>query len=290
MDIERIISEIMPSLSGDFSVTPFKSEEDGSEYSVYKLHSSVGDFVLKKTRNEEISIYETYLQAENSVPKYYGSVELDGESYILLEYIDGESLRICKRERLILALDTLIDLQNRHWNEDEREVGISFEDSLLSRRKRGEYLNDSELEFWYDKFLEKYSILPRTLCHDDLLPFNVIASADRAVIVDWEYAGILPYPTSFARLIAHCEESEDSFFYMTEADKSFAIDYYYEKLLSDKGISYEEYRRTLDLFLLYEYCEWIMLGNRYEDADMERYRDYRNKAKELIKNPKRDGL
>jgi hypothetical protein len=69
---------------------------------------------------------------------------------------------------------------------------------------------------------------------------------------------------------------------MKEDDKSFAIDYYFEKLVKHKGVSYEEYRRTLDLFILYEYCEWIMLGNKYEDADMDRFNSYLKKAKEHV--------
>ena len=38
-------------------------------------------------------------------------------------------------------------------------------------------------------------------------------------------------------------------------------------MIKSKGIPYDVYRRTIDLFLLYEYCEWIMLGNKYEDGD-----------------------
>ena len=35
--------------------------------------------------------------------------------------------------------------------------------------------------------------------------------------------------------------------------------------------------------VLYEYCEWIMLGNKYPDADMMRMKAYYKKAYELIK-------
>ena len=122
------------------------------------------------------------------------------------------------------------------------------------------------------------------MCHDDLLPFNVLVNGNKATIIDWEYAGILPYPTSLVRLIAHGREEEDAFFYMTEADKSFAIDYYYEHLVKSKGISYEDYRRSVDYFLLYEYCEWIMLGNKYADEDIPRAREYLAKAKDHIRS------
>ena len=145
-------------------------------------------------------------------------------------------------------------------------------------------MNDSLLEQAYGGFLELYESLPRTLCHDDLLPFNVLVNGNKATIIDWEHAGILPYPTSLVRLIAHGREEEDAFFYMTEADKAFAIDYYYEHLVKSKGISYEDYRRTVDYFLLYEYCEWIMLGSKYPDEDIPRAREYLAIAKAHIHN------
>ena len=66
---------------------------------------------------------------------------------------------------------------------------------------------------------------------------------------------------------------------MKDEDKAFAINYYYDNLIKNKGITYDAYRHALDLFLLYEYCEWIMLGVKYKDADMERYSRYLEKAK-----------
>ena len=70
---------------------------------------------------------------------------------------------------------------------------------------------------------------------------------------------------------------------MRDEDKSFAIDYYYNNFIKHKGIAYADYIFAMDCFLLYEYCEWIMLGNKYEDADMERYHGYLKKAKAHLK-------
>ena len=86
-------------------------------------------------------------------------------------------------------------------------------------------------------------------------------------------------------MIAHTEDSPDAFFYMTVDDKAFAIDYYYEKLLASRGVAYEDYRRSLDLALFYEYCEWVFVGNKYNTTDSARYAQYFalacEKAKEL---------
>lgn len=218
------------------------------------------------------------------VPKIYDISELDGKTWLLMEFIPGGDLRKCTRAKLTLVLDALIAMQERFWNDRSFErCGYSYEKSLAGRKKRGEYLEDLELEAAYGKFLEQYSAVPRTLCHDDLLPFNVLVSAERAVFIDWEYAGILPYPAAFARLIAHGEEGEDAFFHMRQADRAFAISYYYESLLKGKGISRADWQKTLDYFLLYEYCEWVMIGNRYGDTSGGRYRKYLALAKEMAK-------
>lgn len=93
-------------------------------------------------------------------------------------------------------------------------------------------------------------------------PSMCFCSGDRAVLIDWEYALILPYSTSLARLIAHGEEDENAFFHMTQLDREFAIQSYFEHFIREKAIEYPEYRWTLDYFLLYEYCEWVAIGGQ----------------------------
>lgn len=117
-------------------------------------------------------------------------------------------------------------------------------------------------------------------------PSMCFCSGDRAVPIDWEYALILPYPTSLARLIAHGEEDKNAFFHMTQLDREYAIQYYFEHFIRKKRIEYLEYRRTLDYFLLYEYCEWVAIGVQYGETDSERYQQYFAKAKEHLKKLK----
>ena len=258
----------------DMKISSFLREEDASEYQVWLVSAGEQKYVLKKAKGQELAVYaEFFAEKVPGAPRLLGSCA----DYFLMEYVPGENLCRSDRERLRLALDALIALQDRFWDHDE--TGYAFADSLAHRKKRGEYLRDAQLERAYEKFLTLYEHLPRTLCHDDLLPFNVLVSDEKATIIDWECAGILPYPVSLARLIAHGTEDADAFFYMTEEDRAFAIDYYYENLIQGKGIAYSDYRRALDYFLLYEYCEWIMLGNKYPDADMVRYHFYLNKAR-----------
>ncbi len=263
-------------------VTPFKSAEDGAEYEVWLVNVGNEKYVLKKAKNREIQVYSTFFSdCVSGAPRFYGSVSADGTEYFLMEYVSGEDMLKCDRASITKVLDALISLQDKFWGCSEDNF---FARSLESRINRGKYLGDPCLEKAYADFLAEYKFVPRTLCHDDLLPFNVLVSERGATIIDWEIAGILPYPVSLARLIAHAEEKDDAFFYMRDEDKAYAIDYYYNNLVKQKGVSYGEYRHTLDLFLLYEYCEWIMLGNKYEDADMERFNRYFAKANEHIRN------
>ena len=97
------------------------------------------------------------------------------------------------------------------------------------------------------------------------------------------YAGITSFVESVKQII-HPETPDYStiyYFYMTSADREFAIGYYYDAVAKLHGISREEFRQTLDYFLFYEYCEWVMLGNRYNGRDDERYAYYLNLAEQL---------
>ena len=282
MDFTELFRQL--DLPANAQAVPFQNAEDGSDYEVWKVTADGTHHVLKKAKEQELSVYSAFFKDVSAgAPRFLSSARWEGEDYFLMEYVEGEDLRRCTRPALTAALDALIHLQDRYWETDDfRSVGRSFEASLPGRENRGKYLADPELESAYAAFLRVYSTVPRTLCHDDLLPFNVLVREDSATIIDWEVAGILPYPTSLARLIAHGTEEPDAFFYMTEADRAFAIDYYYDHLLREKGIAYDDYRAALDYFLFYEYCEWIMLGVRYEDAPADRCRYYREKAKEHL--------
>lgn len=280
MDINAILGQM--GYTAD-AVSVFKSKEDDSEYAVWRVTIDGKDYVLKAAKADEFEIYTTFLsQANCSVPRLYQATSYQGKTFLLLEYIPGEDLCSCNRTKLMLALDALIALQERYWGHHEYDaVGHSFEKSIPGRITRGKYLEDATLEKAYEVYLQLYATLPRTLCHDDLLPFNLLISEKKAVLIDWEQAGILPYPTSLVRLIAHGENDPTAFFHMTDSDKDFAIQYYYDRLIKSKGIGYEAYREALDAFFLYEYCEWVMLGNRYNNRASERYQRYCILAKEL---------
>jgi hypothetical protein len=277
MELQKILERIdAVSISPNATITQLKHEEDDELYQVWRIDTNSEIYILKEAKGDERYIYAAISGVcKNSVPKVYQTITVDGKPYLLMEYIEGEDLCRCDRKKLTLALDSLIALQKETWGIQEIDgLENSFEKSLASRKDRGKYLGDPLLEEAYEKFLTVYRSTPKTLCHDDLLPFNIIVGEQNAYLIDWEIGGMLPYPTPFARLIAHTQEDENSLFYMTEADKRFAIDYYYDKLLKEKGVLYQDWLHTLEYFLFYEYCEWVFVGNKYQATDGEYYKKY----------------
>ena len=277
MELRKILERVdaVP-VSQQAQITQLKHEEDGESYQVWRIDTGNVRYILKEAKGNEAQFYRyAFAGGEENVPALYQVVTFDEKTYLLMEYIEGKNLCKCDRKKLMHALDALVLLQRKSWETcADGYLDDSFEESLLCRQNRGRYLNDPLLEEAYEKFLSVYRAVPKTLCHDDLLPFNVIVSEQKAYLIDWESAGFLPYPTSFARLIAHTEDHADAFFYMTKADRSFAIDYYYNNLLKEKGISYADWLSTLEYFLFYEYCEWVYVGNRYNATDGEYYKKY----------------
>ena len=256
---------------------PFCSEEDGAPYEVWQVQLPQRSYVLKKAKGMEAVLYSNYLKGRSGFcPAIYSQYTADGDTWLLMEYVPGNSLCRCDRASLARTLDSLIGMQNATWNESDPLN--TFRAALLSRQNRLPYLHEPRLQAAYQAYLDEFQALPRTLCHDDLLPFNVLISQERAVLIDWEVGGILPWPTAFARLIAHTESEDNALFYMEHADKSYAISYFYEHFLKGRGVDYTAYLRSLNLALLHEYCEWVYVGNKFGSTNTDRYRKYLAKA------------
>ena len=262
------------------TITQLVNEEDSSNYQVWKIDTAGERYILKRAKGMELQVYRQYLaQSFSAVPKLYGITCYDGDDYLLMEYIPGCNLNHANLHGIKAALDGLISLQAAFLNASDPLK--TYEASLQSRQKRRNFLLDPQLEQAYDAYLSAYQSMPRTLCHDDLLPFNVLVNEKRAVLIDWEVAGVLPYPTSLARLIAHSEEDEEAFFYMKNGDKQLAIDYYYDNFAKIIGISRENYDRELNLCLFYECCEWVYVCNKYGNTDSPLFHSYTAKAKKM---------
>ena len=158
-------------------------------------------------------------------------------------------------------------------------------------KQRRQYLLSPLLERHFGEFLALYERLPRTLCHDDLLPFNLIVNGkeERAVLLDWEAGGILPYPVSFARLIAHGREHYE-LFRMTKEQRAYAVEQYFAQFVSRRGISRREYLHALSYFVFAETCEWVFVGNKHGREDCPYFSRYFRAALQMARALERGEL
>lgn len=154
---------------------------------------------------EERAVYENFFpNGGPGVPEIYGFAESDGALYMLMEFFEG-----CRSCRKLILADALIETQNRYWgNTGLADVRWTFEQRHAARLKRARP-GWGELSEAYQAFLEADRSAPRTLCNDDMLPLDVLEDNDRAVIIDWECAGILLYPCALVRFLAYSGETPE---------------------------------------------------------------------------------
>ena len=263
-------------VAGEPDFYPVRREEDGTVYDGVWLVTADGNrYILKRAKEYEAEIYHNFFpEGRPYVPGLLGSVSGSDGDYLLLERIEGSNLQRCTLSGLEAAVDSLSLMQNEFWeNQRLSHKGLSFEESFAQRKKRRDYLCSALLEKYYDEYLFLYERLPRTLCHDDLLPFNILVAKNRAVMIDWEVGGILPYPVSFARLIAHGRTHGD-LFRMTPKQRAFAVRRYYDRVAARHGIGRAQFDRAIALFVFAESCEWVYIGNRFGKEDCKFYPRY----------------
>lgn len=268
----HIAGRVRP-LSPAATVRRMAYEEGGGFYDAWKIADGPEAYLLKVVSENELVVYRRLGDRLDALPRCFGTTAYRNKTYILLEFVEGHDLMRCTRADLIRALDAMIALQDAYWDTKMR-LGRSVSRTLPRLRRRRAYLPEPALRAAYDQFLALYPTLHRTLCHDDLLPFNLIVSGERAVFIDWEEAGVLPYPAMLSRLLTHGSEHGETPFFMTAADKAFALSYYYERLVKPKGISYDDYCRAMALFRFFELTEWVYVYRKYgrkPDALFEYY-------------------
>ena len=272
----KLANRIHP-LSPGASVQRMAYEEGGGFYDAWRIADGPEAYLLKAAGENELTVYRRLGNRLDALPRCYGTTTYRNRTYILLEFVEGRSLMRCERGDLVRVLDAMIALQDAFWGTGKR-IGRSVSRTLPRLRRRRAYLPEPQLRTAYDRFLALYPTLPRTLCHDDLLPFNLIVGDERAVFIDWEEAGVLPYPAMLARLLSHGSEHGETPFFLTAADKAFALDYYYERLLKPKGVPRADYDRAMAMFTFYELTEWVYVYRKYNKKPDALYEYYLTQA------------
>lgn len=276
--IKKIVNKIK--ILNIINIKQIKNEDGDDFYNVWLIVSDNNSYILKKSTENEINNYNALLNIP--IPKYYGYTKYYNKSYILIEYLDGDNLMNGNLGNCTKAIDTIIEINKKYLNKDI-VLSDTFDKELIRINRRFEYLNDELLEKKYLEFINVYKKTIKTVCHNDLLPFNMIIAKNNAYLIDLENIGFLPYPVMFARFIAHYKDVKGYLFYLEDEIKEYLIKYYYDNFVVSLNKTYEEYLYELELFLFFEYTEWIYVYNRYKFPKDERYYYYLNKCYEVIK-------
>ena len=101
-DISKMINVDADTIT---DIKQLTSIEDDSLYDVWKICISNQNYILKKAKNDEIEIYNTFLkELKLGVPKLYNTYQYSNESYLLIEYIEGNELFKCNKNDLIKVI------------------------------------------------------------------------------------------------------------------------------------------------------------------------------------------
>lgn len=236
-----------------------EEKEDVRYYDVYIIEFETETKILKKENDNGVFIYETYLTKHNfSVPKYYGKFLDNNDTWIFIENIVGSDVRDMTDEIAIMAAESLSQIQNAYWQNDEKEflekkTDNRFEIYWKRILKRAISIGDNVLlRKVYQLFLNRQLICPRTLSNGDFLEFNVMKSDDKVSIIDWGFSGIMPYSLDIARFIAHATEDKSAFpFYMNNNQKELFVKKVYENLKQKP--TYKQYIIDIKLAVINEY-------------------------------------
>ena len=273
--IAKLLNKILnEKVSFELECFPFE-ESKGFYKNIYKIITPSKTYVLKKAKSYELDIYKNTIGLP-SIPKFYDSYHYYGHDYILFEFVKRHNVMKMDRNSLIKVVDAIIASQDKCWIKKET-FGQSLDNAIESRYKRLSFLPD-ELKETYEQYIECFKKTPLSFSHEDLLPFNILINDKAVSFIDLEIGGVLPYPTMLARLISHTNDDKKAMFYLSKEDYRFAIEYYYSNFIKNKCISYDEYIKTINLFIFNELIEWIYVYKKNNYQPNNFYNSYYQKA------------
>lgn len=240
--------------ASDFEAYRFCDDFEGEPklYTVFKIVTDNGVFVLKKGEDEEYHEAEKKHYALLSglpAPEYLG--ESDG--YILTRFVSGDDLKTATDDGILAAAKSLAEIMNAYPMGRDYD-GERYQRYLRRLEKRAGCLGEEpELARAFKLFFERQKEIPLTLSNSDLLPINVLYDGKRATIIDWEFGGFMPYDLDIVRFVAHGCTNGATPFYMTDEQKRLFTDTVYA-LLTVKP-DRERYESDLVLAEFNEYIE-----------------------------------
>lgn len=204
-------------------------------YFVYELINFENKkFILKQTPEKEViinKILETNYP-NNSYPKIINHSIDSNHHYLTFEYVNGEDLSILTKnsaENLAISIAKLVNFFSKNSH-----LLLEIQPNFTTQKKNKQAILkklpiDSDLQKAYILYLDRYSIIPQSICHDDLLPINIIFDNElqQVKILDWEHTRINSYISDISRFGTFFSNEETSFNKgFSFLDKNNYVDYF----------------------------------------------------------------
>ena len=223
LDDVSALSETVGSILGPGAFTADRFCDDFADehkrYEVFKIVHPRGTFVLKRFDQPqrfaaEKAILERF-SPDLPVPRALGF----SDDSVIMEFIEGDDLKEMTDESVARAAFSLAQIVNAFppgygYDRAVAEKEIAYREDRLTALK-----SEPLLYAAYVRFLDRVKQMPLTLANGDLVPINCIDNGKRVFIIDWEYAGFMPYALDIGRFLAHSGETSVFPYRMSSARK-----------------------------------------------------------------------
>ncbi|KAF2818250.1 hypothetical protein CC86DRAFT_246403, partial [Ophiobolus disseminans] len=134
-----------------------------------------------------------------NVPTAYRFVQKDAIGYIVMDYVDGDTLDLVSAKNMAEELGKVLGYIHRQGATSPGSLGGGpLSGVLWPEHEEVEFLNSEDLQLWFDQHspssghkvdLRRHAL---SMCHLDFNPRNIIVDDNRIYLVDWSAAGYFP--------------------------------------------------------------------------------------------------
>lgn len=257
--IEQIASELIKKTELKETVERIKRIVDpvlDKKYEVYQVQTSLGNrYMLKHIKKEqELLVYSTlFSNYDVPVPHFYGDIEgSDRSHWVFGQWVEGRELVHGDVTDYYSTVSALADL---HWTMSTRsqEPSSFLDDTNNWIFDELAWINEQNKRMPFSDHLIavlQHSALliaqrPKTVIHNDLLPINVIISANRnATIIDWGQVAYGFYAFDLGRLLGDLRNEQGSYWVVPTLWESI-LSVYWKRLMEhrlfcSKGTIFDE--------------------------------------------------
>lgn len=250
------------------------------DYAVYLIENQQKEkFILKKATQNEVKINELLSEYKEAVSPKVISIKSDdkGIPWLTIDYVDGPDYTKLSTEyaiKLGKSLAKMANFFNRKLDllDDVKPIissQVVSKQTLLSKLPKDTYLYKN-----YQYYINRFVEMPKSICHDDLLPINIIFDRKNHTpkIIDWEHGRQSSYITDIARATTFYSDSIDLFqeglsFLGEEKDVNLLLtNYFFHLNLTQKMTKYQ-----FDLDYHLESLNQLLLNINHVEKIQEEY-------------------